>query len=319
MAKLGYHISHEQFSPAALLQYVVKAEEAGFQFALSSDHFYPWSDVQGQSGFAWSWLGAALARTNFEMGVINCPYRRYNPAIIAQATATLLDMFPDRFWLGSGSGQMLNEGIVGQPWPIKEERNAALKDAVNVMRQLWAGEEVSYSGHFEVREAKLYTRPPKQPVVVAAAITPATAEFVSSWADALITVIQPMDKLEKMVKVWRNAVGNDKPMHIKIQVSYDPDPNKAKQLAFEQWKTNIFGSDMLAQLRTPKQFEQAAAHVSPDDLEPHVHIGNDPDMFIKKIKEYEELGFEKISIHNVNVNQESFIHFFSQNVLPEFK
>ncbi len=317
MLKIGYHVSHEQFSPASLLQYVVKAEEAGFQFALSSDHFNPWSEIQGHSGFAWSWLGAALARTTFPIGVVNCPYRRYNPAIIAQATATLLDMFPERFWLSVGSGQMLNEGIVGQPWPPKSERNAALKDAVKLMRQLWAGEEVNYSGLFEVREAKLYTRPPHQPEVVGAAITAATTEFVSHWADALITVIQSMKKLEEITKIWKDSAGPEKPMYIKIQVSYDPDPVQAKQLAFEQWKTNIFGSDLLAQLRTPKQFEQAAAHVSPDDMEGHVLMGNDPGYFIEKIKAFQELGFKRISVHNVNKNQEDFIDFFAEKVLPK--
>ena len=318
MVKLGYHVSHEQFSPSSLLDLVQKAENAGFKFALSSDHFYPWSNAQGHAGFAWSWLGAALARTQIPMGVVTCPYLRYNPAIIAQATATLLDMFPERFWIAVGSGQMLNEGIVGKPWPIKPKRNEALEDAVKVMKQLWKGEKVNYSDHFVVREARLYTKPGKLPEIVGAAITPSTAKFVFSWADALITINKPMEQMEEMVEAWRGTGGSNKPMILKLQISYDPDREEAKQMAYEQWKTNIFESDLLGDLRTPEQFEQAAAHVRPDDLEEHVLIGNDPDFFIEKIKSFQDLGFERISVHNVNKKQEPFIKFFSEKVISHF-
>jgi coenzyme F420-dependent glucose-6-phosphate dehydrogenase len=319
MLKLGYHVSHEQFSPSSLLDYVVKAEKGGFSFALSSDHFYPWSNAQGHAGFAWSWLGAALARTGLPMGVVTCPYHRYNPAIIAQATATLLDMFPNRFFMAVGSGQMLNEGIVGKPWPTKMDRNQALEDAVKVMKQLWDGEEVYYSGHFDVRQAKLYTRPPHAPEILGAAITPATAKFVSSWADGLITINKPMEEMEEMVEAWRSAGGKEKSMVLKLQVSYDPDREKAQKGAYEQWKTNIFGSHLLAQIRTPEQFEEAAEHVRPEDLHDHVLIGNNAEFFIEKIKAYHKLGFERISIHNVNKEQEPFIDFFSKEVLPAFE
>ncbi|HSJ67234.1 MAG TPA: TIGR03885 family FMN-dependent LLM class oxidoreductase [Anditalea sp.] len=319
MLKLGYHVSHEQFSPSSLLDLVEKAEKGGFNFALSSDHFYPWSNAQGQSGYAWSWLGAALARTSIPIGVVTCPYHRYNPAIIAQAAATLLDMFPDRFFMAVGSGQMLNEGIVGKAWPTKVERNQALEDSVMVMKKLWEGEEVYYSGHFEVMQAMLYTRPSKAPEILGAAITPATAKFVSKWADALITINKPLDEMKKMVEAWKSEGGEGKPMVLKLQVSYDPDKDKAQQMAFEQWKTNIFGSDLLAQIRTPKQFEQAAEHVRPEDLHDHVFIGNSANYFIEKIKEYHALGFDRISIHNVNKEQEAYIDFFSKEVLPSFQ
>jgi coenzyme F420-dependent glucose-6-phosphate dehydrogenase len=319
MIKLGYHVSHEQFSPSSLLDFVEKAEVGGFEFALSSDHFYPWSDAQGHSGFAWSWLGAALGRTGIPMGVVTCPYHRYNPAIIAQAAATLLDMFPDRFFMAVGSGQMLNEGIVGKEWPTKTERNKALEDAVMVMKQLWNGEEVYYSGHFEVRQAKLYTRPPQAPEILGAAITPATAKFVSKWADTLITINKPIEEMKKMIDAWKSDGGAEKPMVLKMQVSYDIDREKAQMGAYEQWKTNIFGSDLLAQIRTPKQFEQASEHVRPEDLQDHVFIGNSAEFFIEKIEQYHALGFERISIHNVNKKQDSFIEFFSNEVLPHFK
>src|ERR671912_30728 len=128
MAQIGYHASHEQFTPGELIEYVVAAERAGFASVMSSDHFAPWSDAQGQSGFAWSWLGAALATTSLPFGVVNAPGQRYHPAIVAQASATLAVMFPDRFWIAVGSGQLLNEHITGDRWPAKPERNERLRE-----------------------------------------------------------------------------------------------------------------------------------------------------------------------------------------------
>jgi len=317
--EIGYHISHEQFSPSALLGFVEKAEQAGFQFALSSDHFYPWNNTQGHAGFAWSWLGAALARTNIPMGVVTCPYHRYHPAIIAQAAGTLLDMFPERFWMAVGSGQMLNESIVGKPWPQKSERNQALKDAVEVMRRLWNGEEVDYEGLFKVHNAKLYTKPPQAPPVFGAALTPATAKFLAPWADGVITVNKPLEELEEFAQAWKENGGADKPMAMKLEVSYHQDIERAKELCFEQWKTNIFGSDLLAQLKNPGQFEQAAQYVRPEDLNEHVLIGNDADYFIDQIKAYQKLGFSKFSVHQIPKDQAPFFDFFGEKVLPQLK
>ncbi len=207
MLQIGYHVSHEQFSPKDLLSYVQLAEKKGFQFAMSSDHFYPWSESQGHSGHAWTWLGAALAKTNFPIGVVNCPCYRYHPAIIAQAIATLATIFPDRFWVAFGSGQMLNEGVIGSKWPTKQKRNEILKDAIGVIRQLLNGEEVNFSGSFELHEAKLYTLPPSPSEIIGAAITPETAGFICECTDGLITVNQPLEKLEKVRQAWHGAGG----------------------------------------------------------------------------------------------------------------
>jgi len=316
MIQLGYHVSHEQFSPSELLSLVVLAEQSGFQFAVSSDHFYPWNEAQGQSGFVWSWLGAALSRTSIPMGVVNCPCHRYHPVIIAQAVATLLEMFPDRFWIAAGSGQLLNEGVIGSHWPSKARRNEKLKEAVQVMRALWRGEEVNHLGHFDVQEARLYTRPKSSPHLLAAAITPQTARWAKEWADELITISQPVEQLKKVTAAWNNGEGNKKPMTLKWQVSYHEDEEKARIGAHEQWKTNVFGSDLSSQLRTPLQFEMAAAHVTPDEMDEFVFVSNDPDKYIQMIQTYQELGFEKIDIHNVNRYQEGFIEFIGRKVLP---
>ena len=168
---LGYHASHEQLPPSELLACVVAAEAAGFQAAMCSDHFAPWSSRQGHSGFAWSWLGAALQATGLGFGVVNAPGQRYHPAIVAQAAATLSEMFPGRFWLALGSGEASNEHITGDRWPAKAERRARLGEAVAVIRALLAGETVSHDGLVRVDQARLWTLP-EQFEVAARFVTP---------------------------------------------------------------------------------------------------------------------------------------------------
>ncbi len=319
MIKIGYHASHEQFSPSALLRYVKKAEEAGFQFVLSSDHFHPWNSEQGESGFAWSWLGAAMAVTSMEFGVVNAPGCRYHPAIIAQASATLEEMFEDRFWIAVGSGQAINEAITGEKWPIKEDRNRRLKESVEIMRELWSGKTVTYKGIVQVEEAKLYSRPKTPPPVIGAAITPKTARWMAGWADGMITISQPKEKLQKVVDAWREGGGENKPMKIKVQLSYDKDDDTAKQGAHEQWKTNIFESDLSAHFRTVEQLEMAAKNVTPDDVAEMVNVSSQTEKHLDWIRMYINMGFQEIDLHNVNLKQEQFIEVFAEKVLPELK
>jgi probable non-F420 flavinoid oxidoreductase len=319
MVKIGYHASHEQFSPSALLRYVKKAEEAGFQFVLSSDHFHPWNSEQGESGFAWSWLGAAMAVTSMEYGVVNAPGCRYHPAIIAQASATLEEMFEDRFWIAVGSGQAINEAITGEKWPIKEDRNRRLKESVEIMRELWSGKTVTYKGIVQVEEAKLYSRPKTPPPVIGAAITPKTARWMAGWADGIITISQPKEKLQKVVDAWREGGGENKPMKIKVQLSYDKDDDTAKQGAHEQWKTNIFESDLSAHFRTVEQLEMAAKNVTPDDVAEMVNVSSQTEKHLDWIRMYINMGFQEIDLHNVNLKQEQFIEVFAEKVLPELK
>jgi G6PDH family F420-dependent oxidoreductase len=185
MPKVGYHASHEQFAPRELLELVQYAEQARFDVAMCSDHFHPWSHAQGQSGYAWSWLGAAMATTGMPFGVVTSPVGRYHPAVVAQAAATLAQMFPYRFWLAAGSGEALNEAITGEPWPDKSQRNQRLQEAVTAMRALWCGEEVSWDGAIEMKKVQLYTLPPEPPLLLAAALTEATARWAANWADGL--------------------------------------------------------------------------------------------------------------------------------------
>jgi len=208
----GYHASHEQFKPSELVALVQQAESVGFRHSLCSDHYYPWSETQGESGFAWSWLGAAMQATSMSYGIVNAPVQRYNPAIIAQAVATLCEMFPERFWIAVGSGQFLNEHINGEKWPSKDIRNERLKECVDIMRALWPGEMVSHKGHVVVEEAKLYTRPNYMPTVIGAAITRKTARWVGSWADGMITTSKPYEELKATIDAFREGGGEGKPV-----------------------------------------------------------------------------------------------------------
>ncbi|WOD40210.1 TIGR03885 family FMN-dependent LLM class oxidoreductase [Nodosilinea sp. E11] len=316
MVQFSYHASHEQFPPSLLLTYAQQAEQAGFQAITCSDHFHPWSERQGESGFAWSWLGAAMQAASLPFGVVCAPGQRYHPAIIAQAAATLGEMFPDRFWVALGSGQAMNEAITGPTWPIKAQRNARLKECVDIMRALWAGETVTHHGLVCVEEAKLYTRAAHPPQIMGAAITPKTAEWVGGWADGLITISHPHDKLRQVVEAFRRGGGEDKPMYLKVQLSYAEDDETALTGAYDQWRTNIFDSPVQTDFRHPQQFDAAASFVKPEDMYDHVRIAADPQQHIDWLQKDIDLGFETISLHNVNRGQQRFIDVFGEQILP---
>jgi coenzyme F420-dependent glucose-6-phosphate dehydrogenase len=314
---VGYHASHEQHRPSTLLTYVHQAEEAGFESAMCSDHFHPWNEDQGQSGFAWAWLGSALQATSLSMGTVCAPGQRYHPAVIAQAAATLAEMHPDRFWVALGSGQALNEHITGDRWPTKAERNERLLESAEIMRALWKGETVTHRGHFVVEDAKLYTRPLTPPMIVGAAITPTTAAWVAGWADAMITIARPIEELAEVVEAFREGGGSDKPMLLQTQLSYGPTDDEALRAAHEQWRTNIFDSPVLTDLRMPEDFAAAAEFVEPEDVAESIIVSPDLTEHLDRIQEMVELGFDEILLHNVHRDQETFIRDFASRVLPE--
>ena len=317
MALVGFHASHEQFAPSELLRLVQAAEAAGFQAAMCSDHFHPWSRAQGQSGHAWAWLGAAMARTRCPFGVVNSPVGRYHPAVIAQAAATLAEMHGDRFWLAAGSGEALNECITGERWPAKDVRNRRLREAVDVMRALWRGEEVNHDGEFTVARARLYTLPPKPLPIIAAALSPETARWAGEWADGLITVSQPRDKLRKVIEAFREGGGTGKPVHLQVKLSWAATEADARDGAHEQWRTNVFESTVSEDLRTPEQFEAAAKFVTPRDLDPAVRVSADLSRHAAWLQEDLDAGIDQLLLHNVNRGQDAFIEAFGREVLPQ--
>jgi probable non-F420 flavinoid oxidoreductase len=319
MARIGYHASHEQYAPSRLLKYVQQAEQAGFQSGMSSDHFHPWGEGQGHSGFAWSWLGAALQATSLSFGVVTVPGGwRYNPAIIAQASATLAEMFPGRFWIAPGSGELLNEGIVGERWPTKADRNARLREAIDIIRALWAGETVTHRGLLVVEEAKLYSRPKEPPKIIGPALSPETAEWVGGWADGLVTVVGPRESMQKMIDAFRRGGGEGKPIFLQAQLSFARTEEEATRGAWEQWKTVKLPSPVLSDLRLPSQFDAAGESVRPEDMKQKMRVSADVEQHLAWLAEDVEMGFEEINLHCVHrEQQERFIEVFGERVLPQ--
>lgn len=319
MATIGFHASHEMFPPSALLRYVQKAEAAGFGAAMCSDHFLPWAPVQGESGYSFSWLGAALAVTELPLGTICCPFGRYRPEIVAQASATLAEMFPDRFWLAVGTGQALNEHVTGEPWPEKPERQARLRESADVIRSLWAGETVTHRGRIVVEAAKLFTRPERPPLLFGAATTPETAKWLGSWADGLLTVNAEQDALREVVDAFRAGGGDGKPMYLQAMVGYDPDEDRAWQEAAKNWPIAVLDQDQLQNLETAEKMAAAAGTVRPADLkEKKLRVSSDLGRHIDWIRGDLELGFERIFLYTISGNPERFIDTFGEKVLPAF-
>ena len=315
MPIIGYHASHEQYPPGELLRHVEAAARGGFQAAMCSDHFHPWTAAQGHSGFAWSWLGAALQATSLGFGIVNAPGYRYHPAIIAQAAATLAEMFPDRFWIAVGSGELLNEHITGERWPGKQERNDRLRECADIMRALWAGETVTHHGLVTTEDARLYSLPAKPPLLVGAALTPATAEWLGGWADALVTT-GSRDGLPAIIEAFRRGGGADKPLFLQVQLSYARTEEQAWRHAHGQWRSLMAGSAVLANLRNPAEFEEVGRFVRREDLEGHVRVSTDLEQHIAWLREDFELGFERVYLHNVSPEQERFIDDFGGRVIP---
>ena len=317
--RIGFHASHEQFAPSELLRLVALAERAGFDCAMSSDHFRPWGMAQGQSGFAWSWLGAALQATRLPLGVISAPGYRYHPAILAQGAATLAEMFPDRLWLALGSGQRLNEDLTGVAWPDKAERNEHLRECADIIRALLRGETVTHRGRITLVNGKLYSLPKEPPLLLGAAVTEATAEFVGGWADGLLTVSGKPDAVKRLVEAFRRGGGEGKPMLMQIGLNWAASEEEALQGAHEQWRTNVLGGEVNWELRSPEDFDTATRFVRPEDMRESVLISSDLGQHAAWLAQYVELGFSELQLHQVGRNQEEFIEAFGAKVIPQLR
>lgn len=316
MSDIAYHASHEQHPPSALLRYAFAAAQAGFRAIHCSDHFHPWSERQGQSGFSFSWIGAAMQATTLPFSMVCAPGQRYHPAIVAQAIATLAEMFPGRFSVELGSGEALNENITGDVWPQKEERNARLLECAGVIRRLLQGETVTHNGLVRVKEAKLYTLPAALPPLMATALSAATAAWAGTWADGLITVGGEETQLQEIINAFRKGGGAGKPIYVQIAFSYARTETEAQDAAFDQWRTNFFAPEVLSDLTKTTQFDSIAAYVRREDIADKLVITADPEQCIAMIRQYVQMGFDRIILHNVNRQQDVFIKDFGENVLP---
>ncbi|OLP59753.1 LLM class F420-dependent oxidoreductase [Xaviernesmea oryzae] len=317
---IGYHASHEQFTPSELLDYVRAAEDAGFRAIMTSDHIAPWSRRQGNAGNNWAWLGAAMACTSLPFASLAIPGGwRYHPAVLAHLIATLAEMFPDRLrWIAVGSGEALNEHVVGSVWPDKGERNARLLAGTEIMRSLLRGEEVSEERPwFSTDRARLWSLPLNPPRMLGAALTLKSAAWMGSWADGLITVRKAPNELAQIVEGFRAFSGKNKPLALQLQISWAEDEEDARSAAWEQWRNAAAPPACLAELQTPDEFDAVTAAVRSRDIDEVIPLITRSDQLLKIIEECSSCGFDEIYIHNVSRDQPAFLNVMRHTVLPE--
>jgi probable non-F420 flavinoid oxidoreductase len=258
-----------------------------------------------------------MQATSMGYGIVNAPGQRYHPAIIAQAVATLCELFPKRFWISVGSGQYMNEHVTDMNWPVKATRNERLAECVDIMRALWRGETITHEGLVNVYDARLYTLPDYMPSILGAALTPETARWIGGWADGMITTSRPKDELRRMIDAFHEGGGENKPVYLKVQLSYDENLTRARTLAHEQWRNNIFPSHLLSDIRSPQGFDAVGSTVREQDLDASVRISNSLDQHLEWLIADIEAGVSGVYLHNVNLLQAEFIDKFGEKVVPE--
>ena len=318
MVFIGFHASHEQIAPSALLDAIVAAERAGFDGAMCSDHLTPWLPEQGESGFALSWIAAALARTRFPIGMVNAPGQRYHPVIVAQAFATLEEMFPGRFWAALGSGEAMNEHVTGDEWPPKPERNQRLRESVDVIRRLLAGEEVTHEGRVRVHRARVWSRPAEPPPLFATAVSAETAEWAASWAEGLATVAQKPEALRRVIEAYRSAGGTG-PRILQLHLSWAATDAEALAIAQSQWRHGVLTPPLTWDLAQPEDFAAAVGDVDETALRSAVLVDHDAGSLADRIAELVRIGFDRVYLHHVGAEQSGFLAAAETDLLPALK
>jgi coenzyme F420-dependent glucose-6-phosphate dehydrogenase len=315
--ELGYAVSSEEHQPLQLVRNASRAEEAGFTFALVSDHFHPWIDRQGESPFVWNVLGGiALATERLVVGTgVTCPTIRIHPAIVAQAAATTAAMLPGRFFLGVGTGENLNEHVLGQRWPSTAIRREMLEEAVGVMRELWQGDLTSHRGrHYTVENARIYTLPEEPIDVVIAAGGPEAAELAGRIGDGFISTAPDA----ALIEAFGEAGGNGKPRYGQLTVCWAKTEAAARRTAHEIWPNAALRGTLSQELPLPSHFEAAAAMVTEDDVAEAVVCGPDPGAHVARIDEYLEAGYTHVYVHQVGPDQDGFLDFYAAEILPHY-
>jgi coenzyme F420-dependent glucose-6-phosphate dehydrogenase len=315
MAPIGYALSTEELPPDRLVRYARMAEEAGFEFALISDHYHPWIDRQGESPFVWTVIGAiANATERLTLGTgVTCPTIRMHPAVVAHAAATAAAMMPGRFFLGVGSGENLNEHVVGERWPPVAVRLEMLEEAIEAIRELWTGKLVSHRGkHYTIENARLYTLPDEQPLLVVAAAGPKAAELAGGIGDGLVCVSPQAE----VVEAFEAAGGAGKPRYGQVHVCWAADEDEAKRTALEWFPNIALPGDLSQELPQPADFEDASTLLSEDEMAEIVACGPDPQRHLEMIGRFHEAGFDHVYVHQIGPDQEGFMDFYAHEVLP---
>ncbi|MEV8524011.1 MULTISPECIES: LLM class F420-dependent oxidoreductase [unclassified Streptomyces] len=315
MTEYGYFLSSEEHTPAELVEQARMAEQAGFTALWISDHYHPWNGEQGQSPFVWSVIGALSQAVSLPVETaVTCPLVRMHPAVVAQAAATSAVQLGGRFRLGIGTGEALNEHILGDPWPETSVRLEMLEEAVRVMRQLFTGEQVSHHGkHYTVENARLYTVPDEPVPIDVSAFGPHAAEVAGRVGDGFITMAPDSAGIER----FRRSGGGSKPVYAGLKVCWSTDEEEAVRTAHRLWANEQLPGELPQVLPTPRHFEQACELVTPDRVSANVTCGADPEAHVAAVKEYVDAGFDTVYINQIGKDQQGFFDFYRTKVLPQ--
>jgi len=307
---IGYWLSSEEHGPNDLVENAALAEEAGFEHVLISDHIHPWVDAQGHSPFVWGVIGAIAARTDrVTLGTaVTCPLIRIHPAIVAHAAATSRALMPGRFFLAVGTGERLNEHVLGDPWPRPDERLEMLDEAVEIIRRLFGGDYETFRGrHYTVEQLKLYDAPDDPAPIVIAAKAPDAIELAAAKGDGTMNTSPDAD----MVNAYRDAGGKG-PIYGKVTGCFASSEDEALEISLKRQPNPAMPGSLSVELSLPRDYESVAELVRPDDLKDILALGNDLDAWREQIAQYRDAGFTHVALHDVGEDQRGFIEFARQ-------
>lgn len=312
--RIGYFLSTEEWGPADLLAQARAAENAGFEALWISDHFHPWTEEQGHSPFVWSVIGALSQVCRLPVTTaVTCPTVRFPPPLVAQAAATSAVMHEGRFTLGVGTGEALNEHILGDPWPSTDVRLEMLEEAVAVIRALWSGEFVNHRGrYYTVDHARIYTLPERPPRIYMSGFGPKSISVAARIADGYITTTPDPEA----VRQFRTQGGGDKPVQGGFKAAYAADEEEGVEIALRIWPSSGVPGELSQVLTSPRHFEQAAAMVERELIREKFVCGRDPEAHLAKIEEFERAGFDEVYVTNVGPHYDDFFQMYAQHVLP---
>jgi coenzyme F420-dependent glucose-6-phosphate dehydrogenase len=317
MPEIGYALSSEEHSPNDLVRNAQRAEEAGFAFALISDHYHPWIGAQGHSPFVWSVIGAIAHATDaLRLGTgVTCPTMRIHPTILAQAAATSAAMMPGRFFFGVGTGENLNEHVQGERWYPFDLRLAMLEEAVEIIRMLWEGDTVSYWGdYYTVEDARLFTLPDTPPPIYVAASGENMAEAAGYLGDGFISTAPK----QELIRAY-NDNGGEGPRIGQLTVCYAADKDEAKERVHKIWPISGLPGEMTQELRTVEHFEQAVEIVTKEQASKNIVTGPDPTEHMDGIQKFLDAGYDQVYIHQIGHEQDGFFEFYAKEILPHFQ